>query len=80
MDRSTGEIVESYTMLTVNADDHPLMNRMHKPDPKLPPDKQDKRSVVSIEQRDIERWIHGAMDDIPPLIVPPDTNLIKAEK
>lgn len=37
-------------MLTVNADDHPIMSRMHKPDPKLPPDQQDKRSVVAIEQ------------------------------
>lgn len=32
-------------MLTLNADNHPLMNRMHKPDPKLPPDQQDKRSL-----------------------------------
>ena len=29
-------------MLTLNADIHPLMNRMHKPDPKLGPDRQDK--------------------------------------
>jgi putative SOS response-associated peptidase YedK len=25
--------LESYTMLTINADGHPLMRRMHKPDP-----------------------------------------------
>ena len=43
-DKATGEIVESYTMLTLNADAHPLMSRMHKPDPKLGPDQQDKRS------------------------------------
>lgn len=24
-------------MLTVNADDHPIMSRMHKPDPKFRP-------------------------------------------
>jgi hypothetical protein len=36
-DKATGEIVESYTMLTLNADDHPLMRRMHKPDLKLGP-------------------------------------------
>ena len=35
-DPATGELVESYTMLTLNADDHPLMRRMHKPDPALP--------------------------------------------
>lgn len=29
VDSSTGEVVESYTMLTVNADSHPIMSRMH---------------------------------------------------
>ena len=35
----TGEIVQSYTMLTVNADGHTLMSRMHRPD-------DEKRMVV----------------------------------
>jgi putative SOS response-associated peptidase YedK len=43
-DKVTGEIHESYAMLTLNADSHPLMRRMHKPDPKLGPDQQDKRT------------------------------------
>ena len=47
-------------MLTVNADDHPIMSRMHKPDPKLPPDQQDKRSVVAIEEGDVEIGCKGA--------------------
>lgn len=42
-----------YTMLTVNADSHPLMSRMHKPDPKLPTDQQGKRSVMPIEIKDV---------------------------
>lgn len=33
-------------MLTVNADAHPPMHRMHKPDPAFGPDEQDKCSVV----------------------------------
>ena len=49
VDKATGEIVESYTMLTINADQHALMNRMHRPDPKRPPHMQDKRSVVPIK-------------------------------
>lgn len=36
-------------MLTINADSHPMMSRMHRPDPKLPPDQQDKRSDVATE-------------------------------
>jgi putative SOS response-associated peptidase YedK len=59
VDPATGEVVESYTMLTINADAHPLMNRMHKPDPKLPADQQDKRSVVPIEARDEAPWLFG---------------------
>ena len=58
-DPSTGEIHESYTMLTLNADAHPLMSRMHKPDPKLAPDMQDKRSVVPIEPEDVDVWLFG---------------------
>lgn len=58
-DRATGELVESYTMLTLNADAHPLLRRMHKPDPKLPADAQDKRSVVAIEAADVDAWLHG---------------------
>lgn len=60
---STGELIESYTMLTINADVHPLMSRMHKPDPSLPPDRQDKRSVIAIEQEDVDRWLEGTVTD-----------------
>ena len=35
------------------------MRRMHKPDPKLGPDRQDKRSVVAIEFEDVDAWLHG---------------------
>ena len=59
-DKTTGEVVESFTMLTLNADIHPLMNRMHKPDPKLGPDRQDKRSVVPIELEDVDAWLNGS--------------------
>ena len=78
VDCQTGEVVESYTMLTVNADSHPLMRRMHKPDPKLPPDRQDKRSVVAIEVSDVDQWLRGATADIAPLIRPPGMALISA--
>ena len=46
-------------MLTINADTHPLMKRMHKPDPKLPADQQDKRSVIPIEMHDMDQWLAG---------------------
>ncbi len=63
VDKATGEVHESYTMLTINADAHPLMRRMHKPVPDLGPDEQDKRSVVPIEMADVEQWLLGTQDE-----------------
>lgn len=77
-DPSTGEIHESYTMLTINADAHPLMSRMHKPDPKLPPEGQDKRSVVAIELADTMLWLQGSPDEASGLVRPPGMDVIAA--
>ena len=63
VDPATGEVVESYTMLTLNADAHPLMRRMHKPDPTLGPDQQDKRSVIPIELEDVDSWLLGSLEE-----------------
>ena len=63
-------------MLTLNANAHPLMSRMHKPevDPAtkmpLPPEKQDKRSLVLIEREHVDRWLQGTLDDAKGLLVP----------
>jgi putative SOS response-associated peptidase YedK len=77
-DRATGEVVESYTMLTVNADDHPLMRRMHKPDPAYGPDEQDKRSVVVIEAQEQERWLRTTPEDARALVLPPSPEVLEA--
>lgn len=68
IDKGTGELAESYTMITLNADAHPLMSRMHKPDPKLGADQQDKRSVVPIELADVDQWLHGSADEATALV------------
>lgn len=77
-DKSTGELVESYTALTVNANAHPMMSRMHRPDANLPVDAQDKRSVVAIEFGDVDRWLNGSVEDACSLMRPPDVDLIEA--
>ncbi len=79
-DADTGEIFESYTMLTINADNHPLMSRMHKPKPKpkLPPDQQDKRSVVAIEFADMDDWLHGSVETAAGLVRVPSLEVIEA--
>jgi putative SOS response-associated peptidase YedK len=63
-DPATGEIVGSYTMLTINCNAHPLLSLMHKPDldpsgQPLPPDRQDKRTVVPLEREHWDTWLHG---------------------
>ncbi len=75
IDKATGEVVPNFTMLTMNCDAHPLLRLMHKPDPKLAPDAQDKRSVVPIEVGDWDRWLHGSIDDARDLIRVPAQGL-----
>jgi putative SOS response-associated peptidase YedK len=71
-DPASGEVVPSFTMLTQNCDGHPLLALMHKPDPKLPPQAQDKRTVVPIERADWALWLHGPREAAETLFrVPP---------
>ena len=74
VDKSSGEVVESYTLLTLNADAHPLMNRMHKPDPKRASGLQDKRSVVPIEPEDVNTWLAAPLAQAAALVrlTPPE--------
>ncbi|WP_029158389.1 hypothetical protein [Comamonas testosteroni] len=62
-DLAPGALAEGYTILTINADSHPLMSRMHKPDPRLPTDQQDKRSVIRIEMHDVDQWLAGTQQE-----------------
>jgi putative SOS response-associated peptidase YedK len=48
-----GEIVHSYTMLTINADQHPLMRLMHKPT-------DEKRMVVILPEARYADWLHAS--------------------
>lgn len=45
----------SFTMLTINATDHPLMNRFHGPD-------DEKRSVVVLDDDDWDAWLNCATE------------------
>ena len=74
-DPATGEVVPSYTMLTQNCDAHPLLRLMHKPDPTLPADKQDKRAVVPIERKDWDQWLEGSIEQARALIQVPSIDL-----
>ena len=51
----SGEIVPSYTMLTINADDHPVMNQFHKPG-------DEKRMVVILPEQSYSDWLTAGPD------------------
>jgi putative SOS response-associated peptidase YedK len=59
LDPESGEVLPNYTMITCNCDGHPLLGRLHKPDPKLPPEAQDKRAVVHIAPEHWHDWLSG---------------------
>ena len=55
-------------MLTQNCDGHPLLSRFHRPEPSLPIDKQDKRTVVPLEVNEFKTWLTGTEDEAKALI------------
>ncbi|CAN5267111.1 SOS response-associated peptidase family protein [soil metagenome] len=57
-----GQRVDSFCMLTINADEHALFRDMHRPDPKRPPNQQDKRMVVILPAAQFESWLDASPD------------------
>lgn len=55
--------VLSFSMLTINADDHPLMRRFHKPG-------EEKRMVVLLEPEQYQGWLEGALVNDPEVYRP----------
>lgn len=65
----TGEPLFSYTMLTINADQHPFMRRFHKPE-------DEKRSVVILHEEDYDSWLQASPAESPDFLYPyPADNL-----
>jgi putative SOS response-associated peptidase YedK len=69
-DPQTGELVPNFTMITCNCDTHPLLGRLHKPDPALPAGTQDKRSLIHLEPDLWATWLRGSEADARGLIQP----------
>lgn len=51
----SGEDVHSFTMLTINADTHPVMCQYHRPG-------DEKRMVVILAEEDFDDWLDAPMD------------------
>jgi len=52
VDRETGEIIFSFSMLTINADGHEVMKHFHKPE-------DEKRSVVVLNESEYQPWLNA---------------------
>lgn len=48
------DLLLSFSMLTINADGHPLMQRFHKPD-------DEKRMVMILDPDQYHGWLHGSL-------------------
>lgn len=53
IDKETGEILFSFSMLTINADGHEIMKHFHKPE-------DEKRSIVVLNENDYLPWLNGS--------------------
>lgn len=68
----SGEIVHSYTMLTINADEHPLMRQFHKPG-------EEKRMVVVLPEAQYGAWLQADMDHSRDFLQPFPAELMQAQ-
>ena len=55
LDPASGKEILSFTMLTVNADEHPMMKRFHKPG-------EEKRMVVILDESNYDYWLDCTVD------------------
>jgi hypothetical protein len=73
-------VIPSYTMLTINRNEHPVLCHMHRPDlghdkQPLPHAQQDKRTIVALEPDAWEQWLHGSPQEAAALIQLPACDL-----
>lgn len=55
VDKETGEVIMSFSMLTINADGHDVMKHFHRPE-------DEKRSIVVLQETEYEKWLHANHD------------------
>ena len=56
IDKETGEIIFSFSMLTINAEGHPVMQHFHKPE-------DEKRSIVVLNEVNFLPWMQANHDE-----------------
>lgn len=72
IDKETGEIIFSFSMLTINADGHEVMKHFHKPI-------DEKRSIVVLKEADYHRWLHASHDQARGLLTLAENTYLQSE-
>ena len=67
----TGEIVSSFTMLTINADAHPLMRNFHRPE-------DEKRMVVILSPDYFDEWLSAKPEQSARFLIPYSADQLRA--
>lgn len=62
----------SFTMLTINADSHPLMKRFHKPE-------DEKRMIVLLEPNQMDKWPQSPIEAAHSFFQPYDADKMISE-
>jgi putative SOS response-associated peptidase YedK len=70
-DKGSGEIVESFSMLTINADGHPVMGRWHRPG-------DERRSLVVVPPDRWRAWLTAEPVDAAAMMLPMDAGVFDA--
>lgn len=55
VDKETGEVIISFSMLTINADGHDVMKHFHRPE-------DEKRSIVVLKDTEYHQWLNANHD------------------
>ncbi len=72
VDTRTGEILFSFSMLTLNATSHPVMQQFHRPE-------DEKRSIVVLQDRNYSHWLHADMHQAKALLALTPLNFLDSE-
>ena len=62
----------SFTMLTINADAHPIFNRLHRPG-------EEKRMVVILDETDYDAWLEAPLTRVKEFLKPYPADRLDAE-
>ena len=72
IDKDTGEIIFSFSMLTINADGHEVMKHFHKPE-------DEKRSIVILKDFEYLPWLNANQDQARKLLSLATDGSLKSE-